>query len=126
MATHFNICYNCTYNCSTSNCGAGIATSIILTFFIVGGLSIASHAIIVYWWIYKLRKNTQRSRTAEDDESSENAVTSTTTRLSSAAITTRDVETSNQVGGINQKECSLDGLQHSFPSISVGVHIAVY
>ena len=116
MATHFNNCCNCTYNnCSTSNCGAGIATSIFLTFFIVGGLSIASHAIIVYWWIYKPRKNTQRSRTAEDDVSSENPVTSTTTRLSSAAITTRDVKTSNRVGGINQEECSLDGLQHSFP-----------
>ena len=125
MATHFNSC-NYTYNCSTSNCGAGIATNLILIFLIVGGLSVASHAIIVYWWIYKTRKNTQRSRTVEDDEPSENAVTSITTRLSSAAITTRDVKTSNRVGGINQEECSLDGLQCSFPSISVAVHIAVY
>ena len=47
--------------------------------------------------------------------SSENAVTSTTTRLSSAGITTRDVETSNRVGGINQEDCSLDGLRCNFP-----------
>ena len=47
-------------------------------------------------------------------------MTSTTTRLSSAGIITRDVETSNRVGGINQEDCSLedcslDGLQCNFP-----------